>query len=66
MASGKRLRDRPLLFAPRFSDYSYGDVLLVTGEPETPPRFYSFDYQGYLANQGIHLLMPLSPYILGV
>jgi competence protein ComEC len=53
----REIEGQALLFVPRFSDYSYGDVLLVTGEPETPPRFDSFDYQGYLANQGIHTTM---------
>jgi competence protein ComEC len=53
----REIEGQALLFVPRFSDYSYGDVLLVTGEPETPPRFDSFDYQGYLANQRIHTTM---------
>jgi len=43
-----------LLFVPRYPIYSYGDVLLVSGELETPPRFEDFDYQGYLARRGIH------------
>ncbi len=43
-----------LLFVPRYPIYSYGDVLLVSGELETPPRFEDFDYQDYLARRGIH------------
>ena len=46
-----------LLFVPRYPAYQYGDVLLVTGIPETPPRFDDFDYQGYLAHQGIYTTM---------
>jgi len=46
-----------LLFVPRYPTYSYGDVLLVKGELETPPRLDDFDYQGYLAHQGIYSTM---------
>jgi len=42
-----------LIFAPRYSTYNYGDVLLVTGKLETPPQLDDFDYKGYLSNQGI-------------
>jgi competence protein ComEC len=47
-----------LLFAPRYPTYKYGDVLLVTGELETPPQLNDFDYKGYLAHQGIYSTMP--------
>jgi len=47
-----------LLFVPRYPAYRYGDVLRVTGEPETPSSFDDFDYQGYLAHQGIYTVMP--------
>ncbi len=43
-----------LLFVPRYPTYDYGDVLLVTGKLETPPRLDDFDYEGYLAHQGIY------------
>ena len=46
-----------LLFVPRYSTYEYGDVLLVTGKLETPPRLDDFDYKGYLAHQGIYSTM---------
>ncbi len=46
-----------LLFVPRYPTYSYGDVLLVTGKPETPPQLNDFDYKGYLAHQGIYSTM---------
>jgi len=46
-----------LLFVPRYPGYDYGDVLLVTGELETPPQLDGFDYEGYLANQGIYSTM---------
>ncbi|MBA7560208.1 hypothetical protein ES708_01830 [subsurface metagenome] len=34
-----------LLFVPRYPTYSYGDVLSVTGELETPPQLNDFDYK---------------------
>jgi len=46
-----------LLFVPRYPAYEYGDVLQVTGELETPPQLDDFDYEGYLAHQGIYSTM---------
>jgi competence protein ComEC len=46
-----------LLFMPRYPVYNYGDILLVTGKLETPPQLNDFDYQGYLAHQGIYSTM---------
>ena len=34
-----------LIFAPRYSTYKYGDVLLITGTPEAPHQFEEFDYR---------------------
>ncbi|GAH63773.1 unnamed protein product, partial [marine sediment metagenome] len=46
-----------LLFMPRYPAYSYGDVLQVTGELETPPQLNDFNYKDYLAHQGIYSTM---------
>jgi competence protein ComEC len=46
-----------LLFVPRYPAYEYGDVLQVTGELETPSQLDDFDYEGYLAHQGIYSTM---------
>ena len=47
-----------LLFVQRYPTYKYGDVLLVTGGLETPTDFDDdFDYESYLARQGIYSLM---------
>jgi len=46
-----------LLFVPHYPGYDYGDVLLVTGELETPPQLDDSDYEGYLAHQGIYSTM---------
>lgn len=42
------------LLVPRYPAYSYGDVLLASGKLETPAQLGDFDYQGYLAQQGIY------------
>jgi len=46
-----------LLFVPRYPAYHYGDMLQVTGKLETPPQLDEFDYEGYLARQGIYSTM---------
>jgi competence protein ComEC len=46
-----------LLFVSRYSAYRYGDVLRVKGRLETPPQLDEFDYEGYLAHQGIYSTM---------
>ena len=46
-----------LLFVSRYPTYEYGDVLEVTGKLERPPQFDDFDYEGYLARQGIYSTM---------
>jgi competence protein ComEC len=43
-----------LVFVPVYSDYSYGDLLLIEGSPETPPQLDDFDYETYLARKGIY------------
>src|ERR1700738_1198474 len=36
----------------------YGDLVLLSGELQAPPRFEQFDYRAYLAEQGIAGVMP--------
>jgi len=36
----------------------YGDLVLLSGELQSPPRFDQFDYRAYLAEQGIAGVMP--------
>ena len=36
----------------------YGDLVLLTGEIQKPPRLDQFDYRAYLAEQGIAGVMP--------
>ena len=36
----------------------YGDLVLLSGELQAPPRFDQFDYRAYLAEQGIAGVMP--------
>jgi competence protein ComEC len=51
--NGQSVSGRILLFASRYPEYEYGDVLQVTGKLETPPVLGDFDYKGFLAAQGI-------------
>jgi competence protein ComEC len=51
------VRGQALMQARRFPAYSYGDRLRVTGRLQEPPVFNDFNYQAYLARQGIHSLM---------
>jgi competence protein ComEC len=46
-----------LVFAPNYPAYDYGDELQVSGKLVTPRAVGDFDYQGYLANQGIYSTM---------
>ncbi|MFC1977644.1 ComEC/Rec2 family competence protein [Chloroflexota bacterium] len=46
-----------LLSVPRYPVYSYGDVLRAKGKLETLPQFDDFDYEEYLARQGIYSTM---------
>lgn len=46
-----------LVYAPKYAGYRYGDILELTGKPETPPKFEDFDYRGFLANQQIYTTM---------
>lgn len=43
-----------LVFVPVYSDYHYGDLLLIEGSPKTPPQLEDFDYETYLARKGIY------------
>lgn len=51
--NGHPVSGKILIFAPRYPEYEYGDVLQVSGKLETPPVLGDFDYRGYLAGQGI-------------
>ena len=46
-----------LIRVPRYPTYHYGDVLKVTGALETPPQFEDFNYESYLARQGIYSII---------
>ncbi len=50
----QEISGKALIRVPRYQEYHYGDILKVTGEPETPLQFDDFDYKGYLARQGIY------------
>ncbi len=50
----KNISGTALVFVPLYSDYNYGDLLLIQGSPETPPQLGDFDYEMYLARKGIY------------
>lgn len=50
----KSITGTVLVFVPLYSDYNYGDLLLVEGLLETPPQLGDFDYETYLARKGIY------------
>ena len=52
----QKVRGTALLFVPRYPTYEYGDVLLVAGKLETPPRLGDFDYRGSVSYT--HLTLP--------
>ena len=39
------------------TEVKYGDMLRITGEPQTPPEEETFSYREYLARQGIQTLV---------
>jgi len=43
-----------LVLVPFYSQLHYGDRLEIYGKPGTPQQFDDFDYEGFLANQGIN------------
>ena len=49
-----QVRGRILLQVPAGSTYTYGDLLLVRGNLETPPEGSAFSYREYLFHQGIY------------
>ncbi len=46
-----------LAFVSRYPQYSYGDVIRITGKLETPPVFEDFDYAAYLSHENIYSTM---------
>lgn len=50
----KSITGKVLVVTSRYPEYHYGDIVRITGEPETPERFTDFDYGRYLASQGIY------------
>jgi len=49
-----RITGKALIFSSRYSEYHYGDILRITGEPKTPPELDNFDYKSYLTRKDIH------------
>ena len=50
----KEVSGQSLVRVPQYPTYHYGDVLKITGKPQTPHQFEDFDYKTYLERQGIY------------
>lgn len=46
-----------LVTTRKYPEYKYGDELNIIGKPKTPTVFEDFNYQGYLAKDGIYSVM---------
>lgn len=52
-----RISGTALVYAERYGDYRYGDLIRVRGTPQTPPTFDAFSFRGYLARQGVYSIL---------
>jgi competence protein ComEC len=50
----EKIDGKVLVTLGRYSDYDYGDRLLIKGKLENPPVLEDFDYKSYLAKDGIY------------
>ncbi len=50
----EKVKGKILITVGRYSDYNYGDKLIIKGEIKKPPVFDDFDYEKYLAKEGIY------------
>ncbi len=48
---------RVLVSTRRYPEYNYGDKLKISGNLEIPQEFPDFNYQGYLAKEGIYAVV---------
>ncbi|MDW8300744.1 MAG: ComEC/Rec2 family competence protein [Anaerolineae bacterium] len=46
-----------LIYAQRYADVRYGDLVRVRGTPQTPPTFDAFSFRDFLARQGVHTIV---------
>lgn len=53
----REISGKAIIRVSRYIQYHYGDVVKLSGNLETPPRFEDFDYKDYLSHQGIYSIM---------
>jgi competence protein ComEC len=46
-----------MIYEHRYPEFSYGDILEVTGKLQTPVNFADFDYEAFLAKQSVFSVM---------
>ncbi len=59
-ASWHHLPGLALVQTGRYPEVAYGDLVRVSGRPETPPAWEGFDYRGHLARQGVGTIIPFA------
>jgi competence protein ComEC len=50
----KEITGKTLVRTSRYPEFHYGDILRISGKPETPVQFSEFDYGRYLASRDIY------------
>ena len=53
----RSIKGKVLATTWRYPEYQYGDKLKITGKLETPQNFADFNYQDYLAKEGIYSII---------
>jgi len=56
-ASPRSIQGKILVTVNRYPEYHYGDKLKITGQLQIPGVFEDFNYQNYLAKDGIYSVM---------
>ena len=51
-----RLQEKILIYADKYPEYRYGDILKISTKIKIPESFNGFDYRSYLFSQGIYYL----------
>ncbi len=53
----ENIKGKILVTVDRYPEYQYGDKLKIKGKIRIPPRFEDFNYQDFLAKDGIYSVM---------
>ncbi len=53
----EKTKEKIIIFIDKYNDFKYGDFLIISGKLRVPESFNGFDYQAYLAKEGISTIM---------